>query len=206
MVLSYHDWSQVPRGYLSVEEAAKRLNISTNWVTNKCRTGMLLVFRSSHLKMYFLSPEAMDILWGMRVRYCCHCDGEIPLSRDPESKYCSNKCSMDARQMSQRRRYRLSSGSRVVLRGWYKQVHERLSRRRKPKVEEWVTFSEAVAISGLSKSQVYGLWRRGSLRTQENDNSTQLRRGGKPERLYAASELRIAGEVYRMEARRKVAA
>ena len=79
------------------------------------------------------------------------------------------------------------------LRGWQKDLWERLQEHTVPEDEEWVSVGEAAACSGLSKMQVYWLQVR---RIVTSRRHPEKRWRGQPVTLYASSEIEIARQVF----------
>lgn len=193
----------VPEDYLSVSEVAEMLSASVGWVTYQCLRGKVDSIRVCRRGKYFLSPQAAEELRQLQVRVCQWCGENVPSERGSNAKYCTDMCSQNARR-AKRSRYRPSLASRDVPKGWVMEFYSRLESHTKPQEEEWITLSKAVSVSGLSKNQIYYLWQFCPLSIQ--DHPTNIRRSGDPERLYATSEMRLAGQIYREWKGRKIAA
>jgi len=182
------------------QEAASELEVSPNIVSVLCRSGEIPTRRRGVNEdgAYLIYEEGMRLLrvhlMVKKKRVCVVC-GHTFDAGNIRMITCSEKCSKK-RHYQQREKYTDQDPTIDSLRGWKKELWQRLQSHQIPKNEKWLTLSGAVQLTGLSRMQLAWLRLR-NIVTIHHDPGRIATRTGKPMALYAASEMKIARQIFK---------
>lgn len=185
---------------LTMPRIAALLNVGVHRIYVLRRQGVMPLVKRGQNSFLLLRRDLKKVkrlLERFSRRRCLNCGCEF------EAQHLSNlTCSPECRKQWKQRRLqslRSPADGGLVL-GWLKRLWELLRDRPLAAQEEWLRHKEAVRRSGLSTNQLLWLRRRRIVRTQ-------CPNGTHGYYSYAASEVDLAGQVWREEnARRKNAA
>lgn len=190
-----------PRKQLwTTEEVATKFEIPADVIRRICSRGEVSCHRRSNSERstWLIDEKGMKKLpqhpsvTGERV--CDFCEKAfINKAKAGSKKFCSVKCSQK-RHKQQHDAYADHEPTVDSLKGWHVDLFRRLEKHRILKREKWITLGGAVACSGLSTMQITHLKHRNLVTIKGHPTRTW---GGCPMTLYATSEMKIAGKIFR---------
>ena len=181
-------------------EAAKKMGVSYTQVFAACKKGIIPCKKRG--TNYVLTSESMKAL---RCRFkkvevlCKNCGKPFWKLLSVRKATCGPKCCYEywasKRKEFNKERYSKSADA-YLLRGWMLELSKRLAFHALPENEGWISASQACRMAGLSKMQLYNLGKRQLVLTRSHSVKKHPVTGA-PLILYAASQMAIAGQVYR---------
>lgn len=180
------------------QEAADELGLNAQTVCRLCQSGEVPTKRRgvNDDGGYLIYEQGMRILRAhplvTRERKCVICKQTFTYgNHQGRQRICSDECK--AQYYRQRRKaYGEQESTLKSLRGWRRDLWQKLQSHHIPKNEEWLTISEAIRRTGLSKMQLVWLRLR-KIVTIRPHPANKCR--GQPVAAYAASEMKIARQV-----------
>lgn len=186
-----------------ISEAAAILKVSAGIIVGLCRKKEIPCKRLP--SSYVIGEAGMKALQrhpritGKRICIACQRVFAYTPGKYKGFLVCSEKCVKKARRKCRQKLIK-SELNLNSLHGWYKRLYERLAAYNPPSAEKFLTLSQAAKTFGLSQTQMWWLGTRGIITTGQH---LIKRWRGQSVITYAASELKIAGEVYRASLKRK---
>ena len=177
-------------------EAAREIGVSQNTIHRICARGEVPCYRrgkTGRSKSYLVDKAGIEALRQRFSAVCTICGQKFAHSwpyRSP--KLCSNTSCWRALKRRQRAAVLQKEPSAESLRGWLKDLWEKLQNHRIPENEEWISWTEAMSASGLSQIQLTWLRERRVISVRPHPKRKWR---GQPKRSYAASEMEIARQV-----------
>lgn len=199
--------------YLTVTEAADRLGVVRNNIYLLLKRGKIpVVFQRSGWRYLFRPEDIASLMEKICAPGTCAVCGKIFVRKTFQrlvtcSHHCSRKwqwlCQRGVLGRERKRKILAVAPSEQSLRGWVRALWRQLQKRSPSSGEErWLTFGEAVRLSGLSKQSIIWLRMRKIIAVRSHPTKKWGVRGT-PERLYAASQVQLAGRIYRQWLRRR---
>lgn len=203
MIIAVHGRESVrPIRLWSVTEAAHIFSFPSKHVSIWCRDGSIPTCpRERVAASYLITQEGMTALkkkirefrrQKQQKKYCGNCRTVVtkPLARG--KYFCSVEC--------QRQRVRKNHCDIIRKRptqknvhGWHRELLTALRQKRRPARDIWLPLSEAVELTGLSKTQLSWLARRKILVVRPHPHVTMH---GQPIRRYSRTQLLIVQQIY----------
>ena len=181
--------------FWTVAEAADEIGVDPTAIRRICSQDKISYQRRSNQQKstYLIDEVGMKTLRERFSGRCSICRQESVNKKGYRHQVCSNAACIRERYRRSRTNMLEKEVSLESLRGWRKDLWERLQDRLLPEDEEWIDRHEAIARSGLSKMQVSWLQLRSIVTTHPH---LEKKWRGKPITLYAASEIEIARQVF----------
>lgn len=190
--------------FWTIAEAARDLGVPSHTIQRICRRGEISCFwRGAEGKQYLITDDGMEQLradaLAMRThaRTCVICS--TPFTVDArKGNWTRSTCGSSACRRALRESYRQKILAQIPTEesftGWMRAVFRALQRHRPTGRTEWITRSEAIRRTGLSRMQVGWLLLRRVLTVRPHP--TRRWHGGRPVATVAASEIAIVRKVY----------
>lgn len=188
-ILEFNQWT--------IGEIAKIVKLSPSTIRALCSRGTIPCHRrgTSQKGTYLVDNEGLEALRLYRcARHtrCVICQRYLAVNPQSRPLTCSEKCRK--KYLIRHRAALIEQGpNRDTLRGWVKELWLKLKGHAIAANEKWLTLTKASQQTGLSKMQLRWLNERAIVATRPHPIK---RWRGKPVRMYAASEIRIAKQVY----------
>lgn len=188
------------RSALTISDAAEKLGVTEEKVRRICTGNEMYCSPRKKGRQHYITSEGFEILRThpliTRKQICEICGGDFTLTGNHQGKQktCSKKCKDE---YSKNRRAAKLDGTPSVesLVKWHRILYKRIQYRQIPPNETWLAQTQAARHAGLSNSQVWWL-RACKIVTIKLDDQKKWRQT-KPVSLYAASEMKSAGEAFR---------
>lgn len=180
-------------------EAADELEVASHIIIDLCRSGEIPATRRGE-SSYLISEESMRLLRVhprvIRKEHCLICERMFTLDeRKHKRVVCSSKKCLAGYHRQRRAAFLARGITFASLKGWRREVWQKLQTHHLPQKEQWLPFVAALQKSGLSQMQLSHLRECKIITTRPHP--VKKARTGRPAALYAASEMKIIRKVFR---------
>ena len=188
------------RPVFTVVEASLKTGLSYGFILSCCKSGKVPC-RTPDLKLstpYLLEQAGIVEIEKLHAkgirRRCVVCRRRFSCTFFSKKKMCSKKCRCQRHEKVRHKLFRKKTSLDSLV-FWHRQLYERLQSYTLPEGDRWVVVTGAVKLSKLSRTQIWYLAVRRIVTLRRHP--TQISRvSGKHIRLYSASQMKIAGQVY----------
>ena len=179
-----------------LSEVVRRLHRSSDTIKNAIVSEEIACLHYNKLHLTDEGIERLVTKLQCAEKLCGVC-GKPFQSKTKSSTVCSVRCKEKRRHDHDiETRYKAKPDS-TKLRGWVRELWTAIHSRPMATTDQWVEYSEALKISGLSQMRLRHLMQRCIIHSREHPSKKWATSGNRqPVRVCLASEVKLAGEIY----------